>query len=312
MAHREQASAAKETLPKGSVLLSVADGGAVYLDGEKVAELQPGEKTYELKDLQAGLHQFRIEKAGALPIYRLVLLLPGQAIPLSLKFTNFAPAPQKMEFIQIEPGEFDMGCAPARPACFDDNKSHHVRITKSFEIAKYVVTQAQWQEFMGGNPSYVVGPTLPVENVSWVDAQQFLQRWTAAGDGYRYRLATEAEWEYAARTVPDLFFAASLDASVGELPGAHDSKAAGGSNGVNPLPTTDEVLEFVQDWKDDNYYKTSSVVDPKGPETGSYKVVRSGSWGNASAVGSLWGRGSATPTANAINYSFRCVRERVR
>jgi formylglycine-generating enzyme required for sulfatase activity len=216
-----------------------------------------------------------------------------------------------MEFINVDPGEFDMGCAPARPACFEDNKSHHVRITKSFEIAKYVVTQAQWQEFMGENPSYVVGPTLPVDNVSWVDAQEFLRRWTATGDGYRYRLATEAEWEYAARTAPGLFFAASLDASVGELPDAHDGNVTGASD-VKQISGTDEVLEFVQDWNDSNYYKASSVVDPKGPENGSNKVVRSGSWGYALATGTLWGRGSATPTAKAINYSFRCVREPVR
>jgi formylglycine-generating enzyme required for sulfatase activity len=170
---------------------TVADGGAVYLDWEKVADLAPGE-TYQLKDLKSGLHQLRIEKPGTLPIYRLVLLPPDQVIPVSLKFTNFVPTPQKMEFIHVDPGEFDMGCAPVRPPCFEDNKAHHVRITKSFEIAKYVVTQAQWQEVMGGNPSYIVGPTLSVDNVSWVDAQQFLRRLTATGDGYRYRLPTEA------------------------------------------------------------------------------------------------------------------------
>jgi formylglycine-generating enzyme required for sulfatase activity len=298
-------------MPKGSILLTVADGGAVYLDSNKVADLAPGE-TYQLKDLKPGLHQFRIEKPGTLPIYRLVLLPANQVIPVSLKFTNFVPAPQKMEFMHIDPGEFDMGCAPEHPACFEDNKAHHVRITKSFEIAKYVVTQAQWQEVMGGNPSYVIGPTLPVDNVSWDDAQQFLLRLTATGDGYRYRLATEAEWEFAARTVPGLFFAASLDTSAGELPNAHDSNVTSGASDAKQISANNEILEFVQDWKDDNYYKTSSVVDPKGPENGTSKVVRSGSWGYASAIGTLWGRGSATPMMNAVNYSFRCVREPLR
>src|SRR5262249_43961229 len=124
--------------PKGSIVLTVADGGAVYLDGRKVADLAPGDN-YQLKDLKPGFHQFRIEKPGTLPIYRLVSLPADQVIPVSLKFTDFVPAPQKMEFIHVDPGEFDMGCAPARPACFEDNKAHHVRITKSFEIAKYVV-----------------------------------------------------------------------------------------------------------------------------------------------------------------------------
>jgi formylglycine-generating enzyme required for sulfatase activity len=292
------------TEPKGSILLTVAEGGAVYLDWEKVIDLAPAE-TYELKDLKSTLHQLRIEKSGALPIYRLVLVPRDQAISLSLKFTDFIPAPQKMEFIHVDPGEFEMGCDPIRPPCFESDKAHHVRITQSFEIAKYVVTQAQWKEAMSGNPSYIVGPTLPIDNVSWVDAQQFLQRLNAKGDGYRYRLPTEAEWEYAARTVPSVFFAATVDGTVGELPRAHDyNSARDGSD-----ERIEEVQEFVQDWFDDNYYKLSPAADPKGPPNGAYRVVRSGSWQYASAYGKVWGRGHTNPMDNAINLSFRCVRE---
>jgi sulfatase modifying factor 1 len=134
----------------------------------------------------------------------------------------------------------------------------------------------------------------------------------ATGDGYRYRLPTEAEWEYAARTVPSVFFAATLDGSVGELPHAHDSGAASGGNDVKQIPETHEILEFVQDLWDDNYYNSSPAVDPKGPTGGTYRVVRSGSWQYASAFGHVWGRSPANPMDNAINTSFRCVREPLR
>src|SRR3989442_16018108 len=76
---------------------------------------------------------------------------------------------------------------------------HRVRITKGFEMGKYEVSQAQWESVMGSNPSKFKGGDRPVEQVSWNEVQQFLQKLSTRGDGYRYRLPTEAEWEYAAR-----------------------------------------------------------------------------------------------------------------
>lgn len=82
----------------------------------------------------------------------------------------------------------------------DENPPHPVKLTKAYEIGKYEVTQAQWQAvMMGTNRSRFKGDDLPVENVSFVDVQQFLERMNAKNDGYKYRLPTEAEWEYAAR-----------------------------------------------------------------------------------------------------------------
>ncbi len=66
-------------------------------------------------------------------------------------------------------------------------------------MGKYEVTQAQWEAVMGANPSYFKGADRPVEQVSWDETQEFLLRLNARNDGYRYRLPTEAEWEYAAR-----------------------------------------------------------------------------------------------------------------
>src|SRR5262249_44350371 len=104
-------------------------------------------------------------------------------------------------FIAIKPGSFMMGCSPGDINCDpDENPLHPVKLTKPFEIGKYEVRQAQWLAvMMGRNPSRFKGDDLPVENVSWLDAQQFLDKLNARGDGYQYRLPTEAEWEYVAR-----------------------------------------------------------------------------------------------------------------
>jgi formylglycine-generating enzyme required for sulfatase activity len=93
-----------------------------------------------------------------------------------------------------------MGCSSGDGACdVDEKPAHRVQITKAFEIGKYEVTQAQWQAVMGSNPSTIKGDDRPVETVSKNEAHDFLARLNARNDGYRYRLPTEAEWEYAAR-----------------------------------------------------------------------------------------------------------------
>src|SRR5580693_974434 len=127
-----------------------------------------------------------------------------------------SPNPTKnavgMEFVRIAPGEFMMGCSTGDSECQADEKPvHRVQITKAFEIGKYEVTQAQWKAVMGSNPSTVKGDDHPVETVSKNDATDFLGRLNARNDGYRYRLPTEAEWEYAARA-----------GTKGALPGSLD------------------------------------------------------------------------------------------
>lgn len=105
-----------------------------------------------------------------------------------------------MEFAPIPTGEFMMGCSPGDTMCNSDEKpSHGVQITNPFEMGKFEVTQAQWQALMGKNPSQSGGNDWPVDPVYWDDIQEFLKRLNAKNDGYRYRLPTEAEWEYAAR-----------------------------------------------------------------------------------------------------------------
>lgn len=105
-----------------------------------------------------------------------------------------------MEFVSIPAGEYDMG-SQLTEKFRQDNEGpvHHVRIGNAFYIGKYEVTQKQWQDIMGAKPSNFKGDDLPVDSVSWNDAQQFIKKLNERENTNKYRLPTEAEWEYAVR-----------------------------------------------------------------------------------------------------------------
>jgi formylglycine-generating enzyme required for sulfatase activity/predicted Ser/Thr protein kinase len=113
-----------------------------------------------------------------------------------------------MEFVYVSAGTFMMGSETGED---DEKPVHRVTIREGFYLGKYEVTQAEWQRVMGTNPSRFKGESLPVEQVSWNDAQLFLQKLNATNDGFIYRLPTEAEWEYACRAGTTADFAGDLD-----------------------------------------------------------------------------------------------------
>src|SRR5262249_26381549 len=111
------------------------------------------------------------------------------------------PNNSPFEFVKISPSTFQMGCSSGDFRCTTiERPAHEVRISKAFELGKYEVTQGQYFAVMGKNPSnFTDENSLPVEQVTWNDVQEFLKRLNAKRDGHHYRLPTEAEWEYAAR-----------------------------------------------------------------------------------------------------------------
>ncbi len=193
--------------------------------------------------------------------------------------------PVKFEFAKINPGEYLMGCSNGDTDCLGDEKpAHKVRISKGFEIGKYEVTETQWESVMGSNPSRFKGTDRPVESVSWNDAQEFLRKLNALNDGYRYRLPTEAEWEYAARAgTAGKYYGLSLDdiAWYGNNSGRAelDTKTIWETDRINYVKRIQDngdqthtigqkkpnawglydmegnVMEWVQDWYDDTYYQ---------------------------------------------------------
>jgi formylglycine-generating enzyme required for sulfatase activity len=104
------------------------------------------------------------------------------------------------KFILVKGGTFNMGCTSEQQDCNDDEKPVHPVTLGDYYIAETEVTQAQWKAVMGDNPSVFEGcDDCPVEKVSWNDVQEFITRLNARAGSPRYRLPTEAEWEYAAR-----------------------------------------------------------------------------------------------------------------
>ena len=208
-----------------------------------------------------------------------------------------------MEFIKVQAGTFMMGCTSEQGSdCYDLEKpAHSVTLTRDYLMGKYEVTQAQWVRVMGSNPSYFQNcDNCPVERVSWNDIQEFLVKLnqqtgtkgtSTKGTGKRYRLPTEAEWEYAARggnKSKGYKYAGAKGTgsnSIGSVAWYDDNSGDKthpvGQKAPNELGLYDmsgNVWEWCSDWYGD--YSSSSQTDPKGPSSGRNRVLRGGSWYN--------------------------------
>jgi hypothetical protein len=177
-----------------------------------------------------------------------------------------------MEFVKIEPGTFTMGCVANDTQCNNDEKpAHTVRLTKAFEMGKYEVTQSQWKSVMGTNPSTIKGEDRPVETVSKDEAHDFLAKLNAKNDGYRYRLPSEAEWEYAARAGATGAYGGKLDEIAWHSGNSEDETHPVGKKKPNAwglYDTEGNVREWVEDFYSNNYYSNSPQNDPTGPAAG--------------------------------------------
>ncbi|MBI5084136.1 MAG: formylglycine-generating enzyme family protein [Acidobacteria bacterium] len=221
-----------------------------------------------------------------------------------------------MEFVNIPAGEFMMGCAPEDAACrVGESPRHKVIISTSFQMGKFEVTQAQWTAVMGSKPNRGRSIDRPVGGVSWDDIRTFMARMNALHDGFHYRLPTEAEWE----------FAASAGGETGESkPGDTAWYSANmGWGALHPvgrkLPNAwglhdiqGNVWEWVQDWYSSDYYSIVSssgpAVDPQGPSSGVFRVLRGGSYCDSVKYLRINSRFSFNPGAKIYSFGFRCVR----
>jgi formylglycine-generating enzyme required for sulfatase activity len=199
-----------------------------------------------------------------------------------------------MSFVYIEPGTFTMGSPSNESGRGDDERQHQVTLTRGYYLQTTEVTQGQWQLMMGGNPSEFIncGAECPVERVSWDDVQVFIRRLNQKEGTNKYRLPTEAEWEYAARagTQTPFYFGTCLPTDQGNYDGKYPMSVC--SQGVNrnkPIAVGSfmdnvwglydmhgNVSEWCQDWFGD--YPSGSVTDPQGPSSGGLRLLRGGSW----------------------------------
>ena len=222
-----------------------------------------------------------------------------------------------MDFVRVPSGNFMMGCSSGDADCYPEEKpEHRVVITHSFDIGRYQVTQAQYEAAMGSNPSSFIDVNRPVDGVSWNDAQRFCDALTAKKDGHLYRLPTEAEWEYAARAGDKAARYGPLEEVAWFRDNAENQTHPVGEKRPNAFglyDTLGNVWEWVQDWYGVDYYSKSPEKDPKGPESGEFRILRGGSWrGVARGLARVSSRYVLRPSVKSNVLGFRCVREKAR
>ena len=191
-----------------------------------------------------------------------------------------------IEMVKVEAGTFMMGATSEMKDSYGWEKPvHQVTLTNDYYMGKYEVTQALWEAVMGSNPSYFKGDNLPVEKMSWKDCQRFISKLNSM-TGRKFRLPTEAEWEYAARggkksrgyqysgssNISDV---AWYDGNSGDKTHPVGTKQA---NELGIYDMTGNVLEWCQDWY--GSYYSSSQTNPTGSDSGSARVSRGGGWFN--------------------------------
>jgi len=241
-------------------------------------------------------------------------------------------------FVWISPGSFTMG-SPSNEVGRSTIEGPQVAVTISqgFWMGKYLVTQGDYLAVVGNNPSYFNGDrsgppwydqdygtdlTLPVEQVSWMDATHYCAALTAqeraAGrifTNYVYRLPTEAEWEYACRAGTTTRFHYGDDPGYTNLnhyawfaDNSNDATQPVGQllpNGWGLYDTAGNVWEWCQDWYD--LYAGGSLTDPQGPATGTNRVVRGGAYYQGAQYCRSARRFRSIPDFTYSGFGFRVV-----
>lgn len=239
-----------------------------------------------------------------------------------------------MEFILVEAGNFQMGAGENdSDAFYFEKPQHEVKISKPFMLAKFEITQAEWEEVMGFNP-FTLDRSNPYYNlpgmkeritkpdhpatVSWNDAQEFTKKLNEKEGHNRYRLPTEAEWEITCRagTTTAYSFGNKI-VDLEKYAWYGEDFTNGGSHPVGQkLPNSwgfydmhGNAWEWVSDWFDKDYYTKSLSIDPKGPESGSQHVVKGGSWHQTSTSWRSSFKKGYAPDYRGISIGFRIVME---
>jgi formylglycine-generating enzyme required for sulfatase activity len=233
--------------------------------------------------------------------------------------TRWTEPGTRLTFILVAPGRFLMG-SPAEEAGRELQETQHgVTLTRPFWLGEFEVTQHQWKLVMGDNPSWFAqGDEMrPVENVTWFQVQEFLQRLTTRTAGNMFRLPTEAEWEYACRAGTATAYGVGpelgpADANIAPSP---ERAKLGQTARVGSFPPNAwgfrDMHGNVWEWTADEYcpYKEVATADPRPNCDSPLKVIRGGSWyfGADSARCAL--RYTHRPQDRGFSLGFRVVRE---
>lgn len=220
-----------------------------------------------------------------------------------------------MNFVFVKGGCYRMGDTLGNG--YSSEKPVHEACVNDLYIGKYVVTQGQWQAVMGNNPSYFknCGDNCPVEQVSWTDAQEFISKLNSRSGKAKYRLPTEAEWEYAARSGgkkekysggDDIDKVAWYSGNSGGKTHPVGTKAA---NKLGIYDMSGNVWEWVKDWYDERYYAKSPRNNPQGPGSAQHHVLRGGGLSGDASVTRASARHGHAPDDRSKDNGFRLVRQ---
>ena len=236
-----------------------------------------------------------------------------------------------MEMIWASAGSFIMGSPETEKGRQTGREEEHeVVLKKGFFLGKYEVTQLQYLAVMQGgkakineNPSQFTGSDLPVEKVSWIDAQLFIKRLNLYASklkmlpfGWQFSLPTESEWEYACRAGTKTTYSwgntiRETDTNWASPNGTRQTRKVG-SYDPNPWGFYDmhgNVREWVNDWYAEEY-PVGRAEDPQGPEEGAYRVARGGSWNDTPSFLRSADRQNGSPDARYHALGFRvCLKK---
>ena len=255
-----------------------------------------------------------------------------EEVPLSVAEMVEIPV-SVAEMVEIPGGEYLAGadqsigfaeCQKYYSSCelswFSDESPEHLVLIDGFFMDKYEVTQAEYERVMGTNPSHIKGENLPVEQVTWYEAKGYCQK-------VGKRLPTEAEWEKAMRagTITQYYWGDEFDEAYAWTDRTNKGRGYNsieemrlntpqeslpvGQKTPNPYGLYDmagNVDEWTADWYDENYYRNMTRTNPKGPSSGTQKVVRGGSWISLPSNARSANRHGADPAKDSYVTGFRC------
>ena len=276
-------------------LVLMVDGGDTQvsltwndLDKKRVEEEYcEGCKTKELRESVGGLVERLIKAGNAADVGGLSKTKTAQQQPTALRQKQesageWTESNTGMKFRRIPGGNFRMGSPSSEEGRKDNERQHTVRVGE-FWLGETEVTQAQWQAIMGNNPSEFRGSDLPVEQVSWKDVQEFIRKLNNL-TGKRFRLPTEAEWEYAARagTQTSRYWGEAIGRNNANCDGCgsrwdDDETAPVGSFKPNAFGLFD-MLGNVWEWTCSEYKKSYDGSEQKCAVSASKYPLRGGSW----------------------------------
>jgi len=304
----------RQTLQTGDILIrSEPLGAEIFLDGQPI-----GVTHCQRSNLLQGSHSIRIKKEGYEVWESTTIVQPGKTEEVFIKLIPKKPKSGDvwkdpylgMEFIFVKGGEFEMGDV------FGDGYAHervHKVSVDNFLIGRFEVTQGEWKRVMGNNPSrFKKGNNYPVETVSWNDVQEFIQGLNQK-TSLNFRLPTEAEWEYAARSggKREKWAGTNKESNLEEYAWYRYNSGAKthpvGQKLRNELGLRDmsgNVFEWVEDCYDRLYYQDN----PGDKQDGTTRVIRGGGW--YSEVDSIrtTHRGDRQPHLKDSMVGFRLVR----